>query len=503
MKNKRFLAPLLIASICTLASCSASDLMSWKKNSGSDQKQNEGSTDIDFTVPTFEKSAGIRFTAYSGPTFAHLAAGNTNINTVTDEHVRKVSEAGFNRILALYEGGGGGGGSDVWKVIKNRAKRANDDAMTMLPLCEKYGLEYYVRDWSFYGLLTNYPGQVTTEEDYKKAIDIIFDDDCEYIYHPAYCGSFGTDEPFYNDLEKVEWQVRLYNEALARKGLKGEALVNLLPMHVSTTGLGSTYAEYVDKYFELVAPLLGYVSYDFYPLKSNFFAGGYVRNDYLGNVLLMAKKCKENNIELRTFMQSIGNWTGMRPMESIGDFRFQIYTNLAFGSKEITYYEYGNPYSYESGDYALLNLEDGSYNWTYEAAKKANIEAHGMEDAYLQYNWDGVMYKNGDEEEQNVCFTYLENDAYKTHPRVGFKKVSEDTLLTTFKHKETKDDAFMLVNWSNPYDKKNSEVTLNFKDAKGLLMYRLGQKVIVKLPKSGDYTFKLYPGEGRFIIPLK
>ena len=126
-----------------------------------------------------------------------------------------------------------------------------------------------------------------------------------------------------------------------------------------------------------------------------------------------------------------------------------------------------------------------------------------MEDAYLQYNWDGVMYKNGDEEEQNVCFTYLENDAYKTHPRVGFKKVSEDTLLTTFKHKETKDDAFMLVNWSNPYDKKNSEVTLNFKDAKGLLMYRLGQKVIVKLPKSGDYTFKLYPGEGRFIIPLK
>ena len=52
-------------------------------------------------------------------------------------------------------------------------------------------------------------------------------------------------------------------------------------------------------------------------------------------------------------------------------------------------------------------------------------------------------------------------------------------------------------------NKKNSEVTLNFKDAKGLLMYRLGQKVIVKLPKSGDYTFKLYPGEGRFIIPLK
>lgn len=503
MKNKKVFAPILVALICSLSSCSVEDLTFWKSNSESKENQSEESSQLDFTVPTFEKSNGIRFTAYSGPTFARLASGNSNVNTVTDEHVKKVAEAGFNKILALYEGGGSVGGSDVWAVIKNRAKRANEDAMTMLPLCEKYGLEYYVRDWSFYGLLTNYPGQVTTKEEYKKAIDIIFDDDCQYIYHPSYCGSFGTDEPFYWDLEKVQWQVELYQQALAAKGLQGEPLINLLPMHVTTSGLGSTYAEYVDKYFELIAPLLGYVSYDFYPLKSNYFAGGYVRNDYIGNLILMAKKCKENNIELRTFMQSIGNWTGMREMKSIADFRFQIYTNLAFGSKEITYYEYGNPYSVESGDYGLLNLQDGTYNWTYEAAKKANTEAHGMEDAYLQYDWDGVMYKDGNENEPNIGFTYLENDAYESHPRVAIKKVTQDTLLTTFKHKETKDDAFMLVNESNPYDLNNNDVTLNFKDAKGLLMYRLGQKVIVKLPKSGDYTFKLYPGEGRFIIPLK
>ena len=504
MKNKGFFAPFLFVSIFSLASCSVQDLMFWKKKeSESNQSQTESDEDGSFEIPTFEKSEGIRFTAYSGPTFENLASGNSNINTVTEEHVRKVAEAGFNRILALYEGGMGGGGSDVWKVIKNRAKRANEDAMKMLPLCEQFGLEYYVRDWTFYGLLTNYPGLVTTEEDYKKAIDIVFDDDCEYIYHPAYVGSFATDEPFYNDLEKVEWQVRLYKEALARKGVKGEPLVNLLPIHVSTTGLGSTYQEYVDKYFEIIAPQVGYVSYDFYPLMSNYFAGGYVKNTYLANLLMMAKKCKDTNVELRTFMQSIGNWTGMRQMESIGDFRFQIYTNLAFGSREITYYEYANPYSFESGDYALLNLQDGSYNWTYEAAKKANWEAHGMEDAYVQYDWDGVMYKNGDEDEANISFTYLENDALETHPRVAIKKVTQDTLLTTFKHKESKDDAFMLVNESNPHDQLNNDVTLHFNDAKGLLMYRLGQKVIVKLPASGDYTFKLYPGEGRFIIPLK
>lgn len=494
MKNSKVLAPILIAVLVSLCGC--------KSNKNSEDSASKEQA-LPYTVPTFEKTNGIRFTAYSGPTFARLSHGNTNINTVTEEHVRKVAEAGFNRILALYEGGGGGGGSDVWTIIKNRAKRANEDAMAMLPLCQQFGLEYYVRDWSFYGLLTNYPGLVTTEEDYRRAIDIIFDDDCQYIHHPSYCGSFATDEPFIPDLEKVEWQVRLYKEAMAAKGVAGEPLVNLLPMHVTTTALGGTYVQYVDKYFELIAPLLGYVSYDFYPLKSNYFAGGYVRNDYLANILLMAKKCKENNVELRTFMQSIGNWTGMRQMESIADFRFQIYTNLAFGSREITYYEYANPYSYESGDYALLNHQDGSYNWTYEAAKQANLEAHGLEDAYLQYDWDGVMYKNGDDEEANIGFTYLEADAITNHPRVDIKKVTQDTLLTTFKHKESKDDAFMLVNESNPHDQNNNDVTLHFKDTKGLLMYRLGQKMIVTLPKSGDYTFKLYPGEGRFIIPLK
>jgi hypothetical protein len=34
-------------------------------------------------------------------------------------------------------------------------------------------------------------------------------------------------------------------------------------------------------------------------------------------------------------------------------------------------------------------------------------------------------------------------------------------------------------------------------------MYRLGKKIVVPLDENGSYTFKLYPGEGRFVIPLK
>ena len=63
-------------------------------------------------------------------------------------------------------------------------------------------------------------------------------------------------------------------------------------------------------------------------------------------------------------------------------------------------------------------------------------------------------------------------------------------------------DAFMLLNYTDPYFDLDNRVTIEFKDADALLMYRLGQEMIVPL-KNGKYTFELYPGEGRFIIPIK
>ena len=79
-------------------------------------------------------------------------------------------------------------------------------------------------------------------------------------------------------------------------------------------------------------------------------------------------------------------------------------------------------------------------------------------------------------------------------------EIKKDALMGTFKDDEGR-DAFMLVNYNDPYFGEENEVTIEFKDAKALLMYRMGKQEVVKLNK-GKYTFKLYPGEGRFIIPL-
>jgi hypothetical protein len=89
-----------------------------------------------------------------------------------------------------------------------------------------------------------------------------------------------------------------------------------------------------------------------------------------------------------------------------------------------------------------------------------------------------------------------------SHERIGKVTMTEDTIITAFKDWEG-NDAFMLLNYNDPYYNLTDRVTVQFKDAKGILMYRFGEEYVVPLNKDGTYTFELYPGEGRFIIPLK
>ena len=469
---------------------------------------------VPLNVPKFEKTKGVRFTAYSGPTVKGWVTNGMVPTTLTDENMAKLAEAGFNKIIALYEGGSNAGGADTYELIKNRSVKAEQDALIGVELAAKYNIKYCVRDWSFYGLVKNYTSdtynpRILTDEQYEQIINDMFDDDNPYIHSPGYGGNFCHDEPFYEELERIAAQVRYYNAAMERQGVDAEPIINLFPSTVSHVSDNPEldYSDYIDEYMRCIAPQVGYISFDFYPFIKNFYDGSYIRNTYLYNLALVATKVKEqrekgNDIEMRTFLQSVGNWTGMRDMVSVGDFRFQVSCEMAFGSHEFAYYEYANVYSEEEGGFALFNLKTNEYNRSYEWAKIVNNEVHNFEDAYLAYTWDGVMYKNADEMYENQAFDMISDLAMEKHPRVKIKTCEQDCFMGTFKN-DKGDDAFMLVNYTDPYHHLNNKVKLHFNNAKGLLMYRYGQKMVVNLPMSGDYTIDLYPGEGRFIIPIK
>ena len=459
------------------------------------------------TVPKFEESEGVQFVAYGGPTVENWNGVAHNVNTLTDEHYQKLAEAGFTKVLALYEGASYELGSDVYDTIKKKSAKAASDAMRALALAEKYGLQYYVRDWSFYGLskITDdeYYKEINSREAYEKVLSEMFGENNEYIKSPAYCGNFGDDEPSIDQLERIKWQAELFKEYTEKAGVENaEMLVNLNPNYVGESSLGSSYREYIDKYFELCAPLLKYVCFDYYPLRKDNTKGSLLRTTYLANLEMLANKCKGTDVDLRAFIQVVGDFTGTRDMTGIADIRFQVYTEMAFGVKQITYYQYGNWNDQEDGGFALLDLSDGTYNWTYDLAKKVNNEVHKMEDAYLHYDYDGIMcFSSLGEGVINTNFRSVEHKM-TSHPRIASVENEQDAIIGTFKDDDG-NDAFMLVNYTDPYFDLDNRVTIKFNDAKALLMYRFGEQVIVPLDSDGSYTFVLYPGEGRFIIPLK
>lgn len=480
-KNKRilFASPLLLL-LLPLASCSS------------------------YVLPTFDGDGEIVFTAYAGPTVANWSGASKNPNTITSEHYQKIKEAGFDRVIALYEGATSAG-SDLVTTLTKNAEKANLDATEALKLASENGMRYYVRDWSFYGMTQDnsyFRKQgVDTYEEIKDALQYVFTEDSEYLHSSAYAGNFCFDEPHYHELSLLGDLVKAYKERMEELGVQeGEPLVNLNPVYVSGSAMdGHSYSEYLDEYIDKIGKQIGYLSYDFYPFLST--DGSYVRSMYLYNLEVAARKCRENNLELRTFVQSTGDFTGLRDLTSIADYRFQVYTNLAFGSHNQTYYVYASDKSQSEGSFGLFNYKTGEYNYTYDLAKKVNNEVHSFENVLCSYEWDAVMYRNANSLYDNQNFMNLTNPL-SSHDRVSFVSADQDTLLTTFKGKKDGSDAFMLMNFTDPYQNKSDTVTLHFENAKAILMYRFGQKMVCELNGSHDYTFDLMPGEGRFIIPL-
>lgn len=458
--------------------------------------------------PTFPESDGVDFTAYSAPTI------NRKVSDKLDDAYRKLSEAGFTKAIALHEGNSNATGEDVFETIALRSEEAEQTALTVLDIAQKYGVKYYVRDWSFYGLGRNFEDSLTTKEDFEKVISKMFDENNEYIDHPAYGGNFGFDEPNVQEIDTIAWQVELYNKYIQQNSdVGGEIFINLNPGYVAdnsktlSENMDYTYREYVQYFVDNVAPLLGYVCWDFYPFMSNG-SEYYIRDIYYYNMELVAQMAKEHGYEVRTFVQSRGDWTGMRNLDNIGDLRFEIYSGMAFGIREFIYYTYSgsvNETNYtDDNGYALYDIQTDTYTWIYDAAKQVNNEIHAMEDAYMAYDWDGIMFMNANEMVDNQLLANL-TSPLQSHERMEILSCTQDMMAGVFTAREESNsakDAFMIVNVADPLEKLGNQVTVKFSDATHLLMYRFGEKKIVELPSDGVYTFQLEPGEGRFVIPF-
>ena len=449
---------------------------------------------IDYYTAMTYGTEGIDFTAYASMPPANWNGSAGNANMITEEQYRLMKEAGFTKVLALYEG---------------RNASAETDALIALALCEKLGLEYYALDANFYNFVRAavspelYESNGTTlksnwEEIAEELIANMFNDELLYIDSPAYAGSFAADEPSIAEMQMMVTQIELYNKYVGYNAFYGgEAIVNLLPSYATSEQLGGTYTKYLDYYFENLAPLLGYACFDFYPIRNKTYLGflnsRYIQEQHLYNLQLIAQYCEQYDVEMRTFVQSltVEDEAGVEKVAEIDELRFQIYSALAFGSQEIVYYTYTASGDTEDQTKALVNFYTGATSAMYDWAKTVNNEVAAFGEAYVDYNWQKTYFNDTG----SAC-----SQANAMVSKESYNNVSStvDTLTGVFTHKNTGKEAYMLVNYTDPYNTSNSgDVTLTFDTATTVEIWQNG---VATTQTGTSITVTLGAGNGAFVI---
>ena len=156
--------------------------------------------------------------------------------------------------------------------------------------------------------------------------------------------------------------------------------VNLYPCYANPTNQlrASSYEEYVDKW--LATKNVISVSFDFYPIKSSHA----IRMDYFYNLDLVRAKTLVKRLPF--MMIGIGGDDYTTPLLE-EEFRWNIWTAIAYGSKGYSYFCYWTPVGFGN----MMVDREGNPTQYYDYAKNANAAIEPIGKKLLPCHADGVI----------------------------------------------------------------------------------------------------------------
>lgn len=392
--------------------------------------------------------------------------GMGNKDFVTLEAYQDVKDSGINHIYALYE-----------NANLTAIKKASE-------YCTELGISYLARDTAY----DVDPEALELEEgEFRKRAS-------GYCELEGFAGHLITDEPGASKFERLGKLKKYYEKEFPGK----EFYVNLFPTYASLAQLEcDSYEEYIDQYIMYVNP--DFVSLDHYPLMVDGYGKYKITDDVLSNLEIVATKCKDAGIPMYNFMQSMSySATSRCPDES--EVRWQVMTNMAYGSKSIQYFCYFTPLEFKEGSPAMIDF-DGNKTDQYYAVQAVNQELLMLDEAYLEYSWDGTMVLNGTEARDfNKAFKQL-SYALESHDMIKEISATQDTLVGAFTGKDGR-TAFLMTNFADPKLGVKDTITATFYNATKVLVYHYGVAEVVELNK-GVFEYTLDEGDGIFVIPFR
>ena len=451
-------------------------------------------------IPSFKKDGDFDITAYA----------MTKINSSNADKVLKdAKDGGFNKITTLYDGRDSDAESVFVTALKDYCKtliinkdkkletllNAVDSFCAAVKENNVYGIskanEYGIKTVSMVNILYDLDSyassqSITISDDlYAKIAERVFKN-LDYTDTSGYEGLFLKDEPSVTtDFGRYKTAIESYQNTY---GLKGTPYMNLLPL--GDDGNSSKYSTYLDNYFNNVYPLLHYASFDQYPVKADTT----IMKNHLRNLSDFASRIKNSSVsgELRTFIHSAlesDSTNDIAGISSAADLTFQMYSNMAFGSKDISYFVYSSNNDVDNG---LANYSTYEKTSLYDYAKEANEEILSFASAYSYFDFGGAMGIGTCDQ-----FSAIVNPLSS----LTDLSVSASSNILASEFASGSQNAYLLTNYASPSKAGEATVTLSF-DSKYnyILSYNNGMKGL--LANQGDVSISIASGSGAFLIPL-
>ncbi len=199
--------------------------------------------------------------------------------------------------------------------------------------------------------------------------------------HPSVIGYYLRDEPpasFFGGLAVVA--------DLVRQMAPGKwPYINLFPDYASNEQLAASgYADYVETFIAACKPPI--VSYDNYSLMDD----GSIRNNYWSNLESVSAAARKHEIDFWNIVLATAHFN-YREL-SHADFRFQVYTTLAYGGRGISYFTYFAP---QVGNYRMAPVDQfGNVTPNWHFMQNVNLQVQKLAPTLLQLKWTGAYHFN-------------------------------------------------------------------------------------------------------------
>lgn len=197
--------------------------------------------------------------------------------------------------------------------------------------------------------------------------------------HPAVYGYYLIDEPNAAQFPGLARVAELIRELSPGKW----PYINLFPDYASAGQLGTaTYTEYLERFISTCHPAI--ISYDNYSLMDD----GSVRESYWSNLEAVRAACQRHGLEFWNIVLAAAHFS-YRELNG-ADFRFQVYTTLAYGGRGISYFTYFTP---STGNYRMGPIDQfGNKTPTWYFMQHINLQVQKLAPTLLRLKSDAVYH---------------------------------------------------------------------------------------------------------------